>query len=218
MKCSRTIIPCKMTVTEFAILHLKSGDLGPELLEDAKRSLDIQNEWHAHNYPHLPNTLAGRASLMLQQIEDPTRLLITAEWESVESHFHWIGSEENKSVMASVGPYLADDHAAGLDLSHVDGTFFDTTVLGGPIISIDRFFVNPKSKDRFEGNLQAIVKSLHHVNGGWRVDGEPGKLEYVMVSNWESVESHSHHVSRHGVPGNIKDVAETKTKHYKRVV
>jgi len=218
VESSRAVFLDRMTVTEFAILHLKSADIGPEMLDDAKHSLNVQNEWHTHNYPHLPNTLAGRASLMLQQIEDPTRLLVTAEWESVESHFHWIGSEENKSVMATVSSYLADDHAAELDLSHIDGTFFDTTTLGGSIISIERFFVNQKSKDRFESKLRDIIKKLPDMKGGWRVDGKPGKLEYVIVSNWESVESHDRYISLHAVPDTIKDVAETKTKHYRRVV
>src|SRR4051812_39423486 len=113
-----------MDVTEFAFARLKIGDIEPALLEVLRKALHVQNDWHVTNYPHLPSTLTGRASFILEQIEDPTRILITAKWESVESHWKWIQSEENASVMASLGPYIVNESPEDLDLTHVDGDFF----------------------------------------------------------------------------------------------
>jgi len=216
-----------MDITEFAFARLKTGDIQPNLLETFRRALSLQNDWHVTNYPHLPSTLAERASFVLQQIEDPTRILITAKWESVESHWKWIQSEENISVMASLGPYMVNESPDDLDLSHVNGDFFggagdgtseDSTALANrPVAAVERFFIDAERKDEFAKMLDAAKTTPNAdvvARGGWRIDvGAGHKQEYVLVSGWEGVK----HME--DLPDGARGlVAESTMKHYRRIL
>ncbi|KAK1754523.1 hypothetical protein QBC47DRAFT_384146 [Echria macrotheca] len=220
-----------MNVTEFAFARLKTGDIEPALLEGFRKALNVQNDWHAANYSHLPCTIAERASFVFQQIEDPTRILITAKWESVESHWKWIQSEENLSVMASLGPYMVNESADDLDLSHCAGDFFgsvqdevpgdSTTLVNSPVVAVERFFIDAEMEDAFKRKLdapQTTPKAGVAFKGGWRIDvGTGQKQEYMLVSGWESVEKHMDF--NEDLSNGARDLAaESTIKHYRRMV
>jgi len=224
-----------MNVTEIAILRLAAGDIDSAFTNTAKRGLEIQNDWHIANFPHLPSTLAERASHCLQQIEDPGKIMITADWESVEAHWKWIRSEENTAVMTSLGSYFTispDD----MVLFHLDSSIFrnipvdssgeSAALLDSPAISVERLFIDADKKDEFLDRLSVVRNLLEKaaaprmVRGGWRVDVESeDRLEYVLVSGWESVEKHTK-FSQSPEAARIHEIKqlarEADSKHYKR--
>ncbi|KAK0643028.1 hypothetical protein B0T16DRAFT_331018 [Cercophora newfieldiana] len=169
-----------MTVTEIAILPLISGSVDPDFKETLKRGLDIQNDWHIANFPHLPATLKGRASHCLQQVEDPGKIMITAEWESLEAHWKWIRSPENAEVMAALSPYVPSS-PSDMVLLHLDGgTFGEEPVaspgeliplLDSPVIIVERFFVSATKKEEFLGNLNVSKAAIDKVAAPYLVRG-----------------------------------------------
>lgn len=220
-----------MTVTEIAILTLVAGDVDPPLVDELKRSLDIQNDWHIAHFPHLPSTLEGRASHCLQEIEDRSKIIITAKWESLEAHWKWIRSEENAKVMAALSTHVTAD-PDDMVLLHVDSVLFgketleSTSLLDSPIIAVERLFISPSEQDRLEGleiakDLTTKAAAPHPVRGGWRVDVESDdRLEYVLVSGWDSVERHqAFEVFAGSRLKEAKQVArKVNSKHYERIL
>jgi len=225
-----------MNITEIAVLQLKSPRLDQNFLDAAKQSLVIQNEWHITNFPNLPSTLAERASHCFQQIEEPGRILITAKWESVESHWKWIGSRENIEVMESLGQYFVSGSPDDMVLLHVDADIFGSgavdshgesnRLLDSPAVSVERMFIDAGKKDEFIRKLGAIQELLkeatapHLVQGGWRLDGDSvGRQEYVLVTGWNTIQEHvkfrqSQHASQYEEITQL--AAQTEMRHFKR--
>jgi heme-degrading monooxygenase HmoA len=222
-----------MTVTEIATLKLAIWEIDENFKDVLKRGLDIQNDWHAAKFPHLPTTLIGRASHCLQQIEDPRTILITANWESVDAHWKWIRSLENGKVMGELRDYLISN-PNDMVLLHVEGAIFggetagtsegSTSLLDSPIICVERFFIGASKKEQFLRMVSVTKASIEKaaapfvVRDSWRVDVKSKDLlECVLVTGWESVEKHTEFSQGSGSRclAELKKIAQgVDTKHY----
>ena len=229
-----------MDITEIAILSFRSPApfRDPSFLETWKQCTDAHGEWHADAFPGLPSSQTERAGAIFEQVEDPAKLMITAKWASVEAHWQWIESEENKRAMGAMESYGVSKNPTDIDLFHLDADIFDSApveaagetiaLLDSPIIAVDRLFLDPAKKDEFANRLAAVDATLREnsrpfvVRGGWRVDvGPGGRQEYVLVSGWESVDKHLECNPLTQLPesGAFKPlVAEVNTKHYRRIL
>ncbi|KAK4127787.1 hypothetical protein N657DRAFT_688001 [Parathielavia appendiculata] len=200
-----------MTVTEFALLHLRhplSASTPSRLLPTLATAMRLQDQWHLTHFPHLPSSAADRAAVWFTQVEDPSYLLTTANWESVAAHWKWIRSAENKRVMAELDGEVISGETV---LLHVVGDIFCSSpsrsksepetipLLRSPVISIQRTFIEKREKEafavRFE-QIKGIVQEHAHpflMRYGWREDVEDDaeEEEFVLVCGWESVEEHS---------------------------
>ncbi|KAL2262707.1 hypothetical protein VTK26DRAFT_358 [Humicola hyalothermophila] len=99
-----------MPTTEFALLRLSPSEspppspnqpVPPGLLPLLASATATQSAWHAAHFPHLPSSAgaSARACAWFRQVEDPSWVLTTARWESVDAHWAWIRTEENQQVM-----------------------------------------------------------------------------------------------------------------------
>ncbi|KAK1770444.1 hypothetical protein QBC33DRAFT_555927 [Phialemonium atrogriseum] len=167
---------------------------------------------------------------MFQQSEHPEKILVTVRWDSVPAHWDWIGSDENKQIMAGLSDHIAKDKVV---LFHLDAEIFSRPapqdaipLLDSPLISLTRLFVDSDKKDAFSkkfnevrGILEDFAKP-HLARGGWRVDKEAEtKEEFVLVCGWESLERHFEFAKdpRFNEYKEIPElVTETDIKHFKR--
>ncbi|KAK4223539.1 hypothetical protein QBC38DRAFT_447264 [Podospora fimiseda] len=220
-----------MTITEFAILNLAT----PSLTEETKAALTkiqaIQDDWHKKTFPNSPLSTSKRASAWLQQVEDPSKILTIAQWDTVQAHMDWVASDTNKTVMAELGHYF--DLEKGFDLFHVDADFLNTdapdSFLENPIISLGRLWIPRERKEAFSTRFNQVKPILAAfikpkiVRVGWREDLPEGATEEesVMVGGWETAEDH---LSFTKAPGfdEYSEIHQFQTradgKHYKRFI
>ncbi|KAK1995845.1 hypothetical protein LX36DRAFT_659196 [Colletotrichum falcatum] len=116
-----------MTVTEFALLQFKEP-----LTEELKELMDycqtVQDTWVLRQEPGLPPTRIERGTAILQQVEDPSVVLIAAQWDSPQAHGEWIASPENQNVMAKLMPHINVEGPRGVLFFHIDAPIFVTPV------------------------------------------------------------------------------------------
>jgi len=116
-----------MTVTEFALLQFNEP-----LTEELKELLDycqtVQDTWVLRQQPGLPPTRVDRGTAILQQVEDPSVILIAAQWDSQQAHLDWIASPENQNVMAKLMPHIQVEGPRAVLFFHVDAPIFATPV------------------------------------------------------------------------------------------
>ncbi|GAB1314185.1 ABM domain-containing protein [Madurella fahalii] len=219
-----------MAVTEFAVIHLTSTPLSNSVRELLTSSTNVQDSWHAANFPTLPSSASDRAVAWFEQIEDPSQLMTTARWDSVAAHWQWIRSDGNIGVMTALGVHIVSQDTV---LFHVDADIFEEAsssgsiqLLQSPVISVSRILVASENKGAFDAKFDEVKSVLEEyaspglVRFGWREDLEAGaKEEFVLVCGWESVEKH---LDFAGAPGfdqfqGIQQFIETADiKHYKR--
>ncbi|TEA21963.1 hypothetical protein C8034_v006083 [Colletotrichum sidae] len=124
---SPTVARLKMTVTELAILQFKEP-----LTEELKELLDycqtVQDTWVLRQKPGLPPTRVARGTAILQQVEDPRKILLAAQWDSPQAHGEWIASPENQNVMAKLRPHIHVEGPASVLFFHIDTAIFTDAV------------------------------------------------------------------------------------------
>lgn len=223
-----------MAVTEIALLHAKADSLGAAFTETALAARSVQEQWHAKNYPNLPSSPVERADTIFQQIEDPTAILLTARWDSVEAHWQWIGSDDNKAVMSTIGEHIDAEGEDAFVLFHLDNEIFSEpapqgqiSLLDSPVVSVNRMPINSDKKARFNdmfSEVKGIVEAFagpHLVRGGWVVDKQDqNKDEFVLVCGWDSVARHLAFADRPDFPQYKRAlddfVSAMDIKHYKK--
>ncbi|KAK2048549.1 hypothetical protein LZ31DRAFT_550253 [Colletotrichum somersetense] len=116
-----------MTVTEFALLQFKEP-----LTEELKELMDycqtVQDTWVLRQQPGLPPNRVDRGTAMLQQVEDPSVILIAAQWDSPQAHGEWIASPENQNVMAKLMPHIHVEGPRAVLFFHLDAPIFAAPV------------------------------------------------------------------------------------------
>jgi quinol monooxygenase YgiN len=182
-----------MTITEVALLLLSSGITinDPDLRSNLSRARTIMQNYTGHTFYYM------------QQIEDPAYIYIIGEWASLDQHMnHFIPGPENQAVLASLQDALTVPQLEHIDAPHStlplpkNSTQFEQALSGNLIWSISRHFVKDGEKQAFQDTFDAKKRYLQDfvtegtVGGGWRVDREGGKEEFVLISPWKSVEQH----------------------------
>lgn len=204
-----------MTVTEIAILCVHAGITDATLRDTLSGATAVQEAWHARTFPDRPSSASARAVACFRGIDDETRILLTTSWGSVEEHWAWILSEDNKQAMegtdltkilANQGP---PNTPGGLGLFHLDADIFSNShaaatshgtiaLLDSPVISVARFVVDTEKKESFAGTLEKAKAGMekvahpHLVRSGRVVDREVEGEEFMLISGWSCVESLSY--------------------------
>ncbi|KAK5661545.1 hypothetical protein OQA88_11451 [Cercophora sp. LCS_1] len=208
-----------MAVIEIAVLPFRPEPNDPGFLTPLRKGLEIQTKWMADTHPEKPS-LNNPISVCYGSVNEPLEFIIVAKWESLEAHREWVQSDENKSVMSSLLPYLADTD--GVSLVHIDGSEDESTPLpDSPFVVVERLLVQGGRRGEVTGRAGAAKEHIkavaagNRVLGGWRVDGEPGGTEeFALISSWNEVNTWEKAVDRphsHFMP------AEATARAYKRV-
>ncbi|OMP82662.1 hypothetical protein BK809_0006972 [Diplodia seriata] len=171
-----------MTVTELALLRLKSGASfdDPTLrasLQKAKRAMEDFTRQPFHYFV---------------QIEDPSYLYIVGSWPSVTNHFEeWIPSPANQDLLELLKDQISVDFMFHLDVEK------PRLPLDAPVIAIGRHFVASDRRADFSHTFGAVKHNVEDftaprkVAGGWRIEKEADeKEEWVLFTGWDEVAQH----------------------------
>jgi quinol monooxygenase YgiN len=177
-----------MTITEIALLSLPSG----------VTSINADLRAKLANAKKVMQDFAGRTFYYLQQCEDPSHIYIIGEWESLDQHMNdFIPSEANQALLESLKDELSVVWLLHIDTQHADLPLPKTDVTSAetfPVLSIGRHFVKNGAKEGFreshESNRRYLQDYLTEGNmgGGWRVDKEDGKDEWVLLCPFINVQ------------------------------
>jgi quinol monooxygenase YgiN len=178
-----------MAITEIALLHLsphvtiQSPDLR-SALGNAKTVME--------NY-------TGRRFYYFQQVEDPAYIYIFGEWDSLDQHMNqFIPSEENQALLRSLKDLLTVEWLIHIDAPHAELPLPASLPADQESVTLGvvRHFVKAGEKDEFQQTFETNKHYLQDyltegkLGGGWRVDGEDGKDEWVLLTPWKDVEQH----------------------------
>ncbi|RKU43432.1 hypothetical protein DL546_005761 [Coniochaeta pulveracea] len=219
-----------MAVTELAILTAKSANALPALKKHIAATLPVLKAWHQKTYPQ---SSTGPAPVF-QQVEDPSKVLLSFRWDSVEAHRAWIESSENKTGMGVINGFIKTEGEGKLELFHLDSEIFPISgpneeqkgLLGSPVLMVARMLVSPEKKESFQeawvkvkGLLETHAGGEHLVRTGWRVNKDGDKEEFVLAAGFESVEQHYAFAMKPGFGQYMaifQFVIKTDVKHYRR--
>ncbi|KAJ4355084.1 hypothetical protein N0V95_003247 [Ascochyta clinopodiicola] len=178
-----------MTVTEIALLHLSPN----VTIDDANlRSKLARAKTVMQNY-------TGRFFYYLQQIEDPSYIYIIGEWKSLSQHMNdFIPGSDNQAVLESLKGVMSVEWLLHIDVPHADLPLPS----GGAnkqkvsVYGIVRHFIKDGQKGQFQHTFDMEKRHLQEfvtegeLGGGWRVDQEGSKDEWVLLTPWTSIEQH----------------------------
>jgi hypothetical protein len=177
------------TITELAQLRLLPPSiLTPILLTNLKAVLKVSEEYTGHGFYYL------------QQIEDASLIYLVGEWDSLEQHMQgFIPSQANQELLESLKDMVGVEwllhigigaeglpNMSGREERSKDGEFSIGDIEGKEnkgadngrkrVWCITRFFVKEGEKDSF---LEFMSLEGRSEGGGWRVDKEEGREEFV---------------------------------------
>ncbi|PNH40893.1 hypothetical protein VD0004_g6156 [Verticillium dahliae] len=226
-----------MVVSELAILPLTAkNELSSEFLALLERFQATRDAWVLKDDPSLPADRMARGTSMYRQLEDPTVLLLTAQWESPEAHSRWIASAENASVMADLSPHLDTQGERAVVFFHLEGPVFtslrpdERSLLEAPVMSVGRFSVGNEKRDEFQRTFDEtkdVVEDVarpYPLRGAWRIEKderEAGRDEFVMYCGWASVDEHmssGQHPRYAAFQALQKLVSSADIRHYQRII
>jgi quinol monooxygenase YgiN len=182
-----------MTITEIALLHLTSS----ATIEDVTlRSVLAQAKAVMQDY-------TGNTFYYFQQIEDPSYVYIFGEWESLDQHMnHFIPSAANQALLESLKDKVAVHWLLHANVSHADLPLpksddeMAEARRGELVLSVARHFVKEGKKQTFQETSEAKKHYLQDyitkgtMGGGWRIEVEGGKDEWVLLCPYTDVQEH----------------------------
>ncbi|OCL13264.1 hypothetical protein AOQ84DRAFT_118195 [Glonium stellatum] len=147
----------------------------------------------------------GRRFYFLHQIEDPTLIYVFGEWESLTQHMDaFIPSAQNQELLDAVKDQLAIEGLVHLNVGHASLPSADEVGAADNVFSIGRHFVKAGAKDEFAAAFEANKHALQDyatqgkIGGGWRVDKDGNKEEWVLFCPWKNVDEHIGFVNTQG--------------------
>jgi quinol monooxygenase YgiN len=182
-----------MPITEIALLHLAPGVVAENvnLRTNLSHAKTVMQNFTNHTFYYL------------QQTEDPAYIYIIGEWESLDQHLNqFIPSVDNQAVLESLKDVLTVDWLEHIDASHAnlplpkDEAQLKAAQCGELIWSIARNFVKEGEKLVFQETFDANKHYLQDhvtegtIGGGWRIDKEDQKQEFVLFCPWKGVQQH----------------------------
>lgn len=178
-----------MAITEIALLHLSPGVTAhsPDLRSALSHAKMVMQSY------------TGRTFYYFQQAEDPSYIYIIGEWDSLHQHMNqFIPSAENQAVLQSLTDLLAVEWLLHIDVPHTELPLPASQPVhqGQTVLGIGRHFVKDGEKAEFQQTFENNKRHLQdyvtqgRIGGGWRIDNEDGKHEWVLLTPWETVEQH----------------------------
>jgi hypothetical protein len=169
-----------MPVTEFSRLALKGG-LSEDQQTSARQGLSRAKQ--------LMETFTGHDFYIFREIEDSNHIYIVGQWASVEHHMNtWIPSEANQGLLKDLGSLVEVDFLFHIDVSV--GSIPPSKE--APIFSIGKHVMDSGKRPGFEDTFNSRRSSLEahaqgSISGGWRIEKEPGREEFVLFVPWKYV-------------------------------
>ena len=179
-----------MTVTEFALIKLRSDYDEIDFLETLMQCQEVQDEWvHAKEHRCAGCSSAVVSSMFIDSTASPPRLLITAPWASREAHGEWIRSKDNQTIFAQLEQFIAPARDSTV-LVHLDSAGgqaqLSPDLLTQGAFNVEIIEVEPAGKDalqaeyrRLEGDLLA-GGAKQRIWAGWKIE-EPDDNESLVI-------------------------------------
>jgi heme-degrading monooxygenase HmoA len=202
-----------MTITEIALLQLVPPTVADDETLRSKLAMakNAMEEYTGYQFRYY------------QEIEDPSRIYIIGEWDSLDQHYNkWVPSEKNQKLLDVLKGLATVEYLIHLEVPP-QTLPLSASVGGGPnVISITRHFIKDGERDRFQ---QIFNTNKHYaeefvtegnMGGGWRVDKDGAKEEFVLFFPWKDVDQHYSFAKTEGFPeyAKIKDAcADASIKH-----
>lgn len=169
-----------MSVTELALIKLRSGYDELIFLELLMECQEIQDEWSRNNHPHvLCNKPYSILSTFCIQKSDPPYLLINAPWDSPEAHTEWIRSKENQTAFAKLSEYIAPGCDSTL-IIHLkpagENGDLRADLFAKEKFNVCRVSISPEKKDAVHEKYQSIEEQVgkqgpgNRIWAGWRIE------------------------------------------------
>ncbi|CAM1507909.1 Fc.00g047570.m01.CDS01 [Cosmosporella sp. VM-42] len=210
-----------MGVTEFALIKLRKGYDELDFLELLMQCQEIQDEWSRQHHPHvLSNKPYTFLSTFCIQKCDPPYLLITAPWDSPETHREWIQSNENQSAFAKLSECI-DPGCDSVLLFHMNpaGKQEDvrTDLFAKEEFNVCRVSVSAGKRKAAQEKYQSIEHQVRAMRcgtriwGGWRIEKDQDIEDLIVFWN-------------QGVPGELMQgllsmsEKESEIRHFQHVV
>jgi heme-degrading monooxygenase HmoA len=131
-------------------------------------------------------------------IEDPTLIYILGQWPSLATHKAFLSSPEKDAILSYQTHQL--DFVWMLHLDLPEGkNMEDVLPFTAPVLGIARMIFNTSDPDVdvYQRILADYRSKVVGATGPFplfdarRIDGDEGKVEYVILTGWESVEAHN---------------------------
>lgn len=158
-------------------------------------------------------------SRFYQCVEDPTLIYILGVWPSLARHGEFLASPARSEILDSQEELFNFGWILHMEIGDRG---MDELPLDAPVMAITRLFMKDgeehvKACEEIERKYREVVaegRRPWNVVDGWRIDCENGKNEGVMITGWESVETHEAFTKRtrekHPEYGSV-------TQHYERM-
>lgn len=161
----------------------------------------------------LATRITNTASRFYQSLEDPTEIYILGIWPTLAAHHTFLASPEKAEILDAQQDLLDFGWILHIPIESMDEVPFDA-----PVMAITRLFVKGEHVRRYKEvgakyreKVVEGTKPFRIVNG-WRVDGEEGRLENVILTGWETREAHFEFtaamVEKFPEYGTVKDCCE----------
>ncbi|KAF2800913.1 hypothetical protein K505DRAFT_320142 [Melanomma pulvis-pyrius CBS 109.77] len=181
-------------ITEIALLRLTP----PATADDAALRLKLAR------VIEVSEKYTGYRFYYLRQDEDPSLIYLIGHWDSLDQHMNgFIPSAENQSLLESLKNELSIEFFFHIDAWHNDLPLWPwpkegtDTPEGGDnredstVWSIARYFVKDGKRKEFTDTikadgwpLQSHLAEGRYGGGGWRVDKDEDKEEFVLFLPW----------------------------------
>lgn len=171
-----------MPVTEFSRLTLKPG------LNEAQTTLAKKTLSRARK---LMQDFTTYPFYIFQETENPAHIYIVGQWASIDQHMNaWIPSAENQSPLKDLESLVEIDFMFHFDVDV--GSV--PPVKHAPMFSVGRHVMESGKRAGFEqtfGKRKGALEgyALGVVGGGWRIEKEEGREEFVLFVPWRYVSS-----------------------------
>ena len=179
-----------MPVTELALLRLKEGKewTSPEVLDGLRKAKAVLER------------VTGSTYHFLRAVENPDTCYMHGSWPTIEAHWKFVPSEENKELQAAIKDLVTPEWAFHLDIDQAKTPL----PVKSKVVALGRWFPKEEKTGEVEALFDSIIQTLESgvggadkITRGRRLDkgydpfteGEP-KPEYVVLTGWESVKAH----------------------------
>lgn len=132
-------------------------------------------------------------------LEDPRLVYILGQWPSLAAHRQFLSSSEKEQILSHQTHQLDFEWMLHLELPEGVSAMENVIPFSAPVLGIERvlFETSGSGVDGYERVLEKRRRRVvdtarpYPLLGGWRIDAQEGRAEYVMITGWESVDAHS---------------------------
>ena len=187
-----------MPVTELCLLRLKEGKewTSPEVLDGLRKAKAVLEKVTDSTYH------------FLRCDENPDTCYMHGGWPTIDDHWNFVPSEENKVLQAAIKDIVTPEWAFHIDIDQAKTPL----PAQSKVIALGRWYPKEGKIDDLENLFTSVTPTLaagvggeDKITRGRRLDkgydpsieGEP-RAEYVVMSGWESIQAHEDFAKKFG--------------------